>query len=1140
MAPLRLQIVVQPRTALSASGSGPSEPLIKWLEICPGNPTIQELSEILEARFYQRNHAALDIKILKFLDDVELYPSYKVRDIFEDLQNDKDGAKLFSTVKVYRNPPTAAQLSDPRRFESLPADSLARPRKRPLPPLFTDTARYNDREEVDHHDGSARESPDEVDRPAKRHKARQSSTGPFLDPDRPLDSLEGTLDCHDLSNEPRKYKSPRRQVEDSQRSPQRKRSNPYGTPISSQISPHEQAGPGAVEVISIPDTPPHHDMESRGTQSPEIPSSVELSSQAQGVFIKPELTAHRPQVPSTLATVKDTNDTVTQSAGSNGRGFVDIPTSVQQSADFVTARSNRSKEIEVGAPDHQTQSREESKRKAQAEFDRITTQAARLMKQGKRTTSNTTQRPERNKILSEPSAQRAAETELEHQKEAAVMKRNRTEQLLKRRDDKRAARQKLKEKQAARQETGKQNQSFHRQELDGEAQHLTPKQDQPAKAEEQKGTVLQHNHEGLTQRSPKARLNAEKQILIANQTLKRTRRGSTVRAESSLARPAEQSTRREAPIRERDRFSKPEEQPQAGSGGFTDCDALRAAGIDPGQQTVTPARPNRSSTAPLVGILKSTGSKSASIKIPLMREIDWDGRRTMTPPIPSLSMQSYPNSVEAKAATRARALSANFTQSPQTPIRNATGVTPRSLHRSVSFLESICSSQPEGDVPEATVQAAQPGKGMFHRAIKDVNGQADHSSPSTATKASNKPLARTTQTKMTQHISRDYKLKGKAVNSPSTIRPPMEQQIIISSESEASSFYSDESENERNGRAGPSSGRKTRMVTKVTTPHPSVKIKQEPTSSGPNRRAAQFLGGNSLAISSQSPAHERVLARDSKSPAGGVSQSPVLSGRHNDIIRASISAQRITPVPRKASSLRSSQTYSHSDTESRRSSTDDPALLPPRETLTRIPVTPGSTSMNGAMTSKRTNSGANQVSGSLKQSGPQKTIRSPWRKNDHQPEDEAGRQLQRENRQALEAHSSPGVSTSLSDNKKKAGPEQVSDLDSIDRRGRESYSTKVRRVPTRPYEPCTLSELRREQMARQEQSADPAIGVEKSASRPKTPEEISDASDSNDDSSSSVSNEALRLEQQAQGKPGDGGRSRLRKVFRELWGSKVT
>ncbi|KAI4089272.1 MAG: hypothetical protein LQ344_005490 [Seirophora lacunosa] len=306
MAPLRLEIVVQPRSIPSPSTSTPQEKSIKWLEICYGDPTIQDLSEILEERFFQRNHVPLNIKILKFLDDLELYPEYKVRDIFSDIIDSQASGRGCSTVKVYRNPPSSAELADPTRLESLPPTSLARPKKRPLPPLFSENVLTEYPERSNHalplHDPSLAQ----IGRD-KRQKVEAFGTRDYIHPDRPL----GSLEFHNVHYAQRRAPSPRapfnRHADGSRK---RKResvdlqnldelteipqaSDPYGTPISSETAPHATDKPRQMmvdipretEVISIPDSPvngqntfDHRAPTVSGAHEPAKHSSPELPS----------------------------------------------------------------------------------------------------------------------------------------------------------------------------------------------------------------------------------------------------------------------------------------------------------------------------------------------------------------------------------------------------------------------------------------------------------------------------------------------------------------------------------------------------------------------------------------------------------------------------------------------------------------------------------------------------------------------------------------------------------------------------------------------------------------------------------------------------------------------------------------------
>ncbi|KAL8944500.1 MAG: hypothetical protein Q9216_000410 [Gyalolechia sp. 2 TL-2023] len=308
MALLRLQVVVQPRALPSPSGPTLSEPTIKWLEICPDHFTIQELSERLEKRFFDRNHAPLNIKILKYLDDLELFPDYLLRDIFEDINNTQAGDKSYSTVKVYRNPPSTAEQLDPRRFDSLPPNSLARPVKRPLPPCFAEATRNVIHDPINYGPSRRGCSPPHFQSRNKRRKVGASDFQLYTDSDRPINSLE---DQHDLSTRTAPQPpSAIRQIEDSQK---KKRSSleplkptvhakndegsdPYGTPISSQVKLHDFQKPLRNAVIYIPDSPSSEADASayellrqpishglRKSRSPEIPMSNAPSSMSQEI-----------------------------------------------------------------------------------------------------------------------------------------------------------------------------------------------------------------------------------------------------------------------------------------------------------------------------------------------------------------------------------------------------------------------------------------------------------------------------------------------------------------------------------------------------------------------------------------------------------------------------------------------------------------------------------------------------------------------------------------------------------------------------------------------------------------------------------------------------------------------------------------
>ncbi|KAL8903336.1 MAG: hypothetical protein Q9207_003999, partial [Kuettlingeria erythrocarpa] len=274
MKPLRLQIVVQPRPTpsvpASALASTASEPIVKWLEICYADPTIQELCDTLETRFFQRNHVPLNIKILKYGDDFDLFPEFKVRDIFHDINDPVASCdKSKCTVKVYRNPPTSAELADPQRFESLPPNSFARPRKRPLPSNFSTAVRGGYQEQVDHGHPLRPVSPVQRFRNDKRQKVEALDPHLYFNPDRPLDSLESRNGYFNPLPIASQRPSPGRHADGNQKRKREsfklwkwnmstevfKGSDPYGTPVSSQTVPQGLDKPQETEIISVPDSP---------------------------------------------------------------------------------------------------------------------------------------------------------------------------------------------------------------------------------------------------------------------------------------------------------------------------------------------------------------------------------------------------------------------------------------------------------------------------------------------------------------------------------------------------------------------------------------------------------------------------------------------------------------------------------------------------------------------------------------------------------------------------------------------------------------------------------------------------------------------------------------------------------------------
>ncbi|KAI4188278.1 MAG: hypothetical protein L6R41_002229, partial [Letrouitia leprolyta] len=188
----------------------------------------------------------------------------------------------------------------------------------------------------------------------------------------------------------------------------------------------------------------------------------------------------------------------------------------------------------------------------------------------------------------------------------------------------------------------------------------------------------------------------------------------------------------------------------------------------------------------------------------------------MTPAFPSSGPKSRASSEARNSITTSPAFIAT-----KTPTRSALRVTSGTPGRSVSFANGSDPSSQSQDVnSKSAAPISETKKGMLHRALQESNAKKTEvtnkrqKSTSSSLSAGNNVRKPAKQTKLTQHITLDIqrkdKGKGRAVRSPTprlgvrSPRPRLGEEIIISSASEASTYYSDESEEERNARAGPS------------------------------------------------------------------------------------------------------------------------------------------------------------------------------------------------------------------------------------------------------------------------------------------------------------------------------------------------
>ncbi|KAL8692095.1 MAG: hypothetical protein Q9224_004031, partial [Gallowayella concinna] len=453
----------------------------------------------------------------------------------------------------------------------------------------------------------------------------------------------------------------------------------------------------------------------------------------------------------------------------------------------------------------------------------------------------------------------------------------------------------------------------------------------------------------LAERSPKARRNAALQVQLANELLKlkQSKKGSTV-ATSDLAMLVSNTlkstahasnlvhntgSKQSAQKTPRDELQSNTER-NAGAGTFVDPTALKAAGYGlsanaPGSTT----KPNMSAAAAAAvkapvtdvapGVLSRTRQDPQTVSSSPALSCDDSIRGwTMTPAIPTPSMKSNPDSVEAKAARRAASVG-------KTPMRSALRLTPGVSQRSVSFVDdpapSLLARLHGVDNAKPTRPVSNGKKGMLYQAAEEAKAREGKTTTPRSSSglsapnlvknpekktATTKTATKAKQTKMTQHVHVDRKLKGKAIDSSSPTRTPIKEQIIISSASEASTCYSDESERERNARSGPSSRKKAKGRTSA--------------SSVSARANADFQPKGNIIVSSK-PEPRTATARGRVDTDG---RSPALN-----LATKAPQAPKITTIL-QMDGARSSQSARPSDSQSGSQptssmSTDDVSNLPP-------------------------------------------------------------------------------------------------------------------------------------------------------------------------------------------------------------------
>ncbi|KAL8874859.1 MAG: hypothetical protein Q9198_006706, partial [Flavoplaca austrocitrina] len=614
----------------------------------------------------------------------------------------------------------------------------------------------------------------------------------------------------------------------------------------------------------------------------------------------------------------------------------------------------------------------------------------------------------------------------------------------------------------------------------------------------------------LAERSPKARLNAQRQLQIANSALKHSNYGlgfvktpaSTAThgvAKSSTRAPrAHQNTNvKQAAMMTHDETQQSTDPRKSEPGISTyDSDDLartktQANGFSKATKSTT-LPPKGSDTA----IVRSGTPKATTVDLaageltryptessrrssssPLVRN-EPSRARTMTPMIPSSSTKHHSEFAEARA-TRAASVSA---QNFKTPTRSSLSSKASASRRSVSFGgESVISQLPNG---------------------KTVNQQSTPtpSEQSSQTGRMGKASEKLKQTTMNQHV--DRKLKGKMIDPPSPVQTPVEKEIVISSESEASTFFSDESEGERNAKAGPSSRRK------------------------PKPRNASSLSASVASSSKTGSIHSTATrinlhsaARNSNGDSSQETSQP-----------AKAPTNKVVKTNNTKSNLPKSRSITESESESS-SRISRSASLISTDDISNLPQ------IGGAKQAQLDPLAQSKKKIALQISTPRSgdfNVSSMRKRDEERLQLEANEQLQREYSQAMQKETTTDVESSEVDKSKKGNEPIRQTTQPADRGGREKYGSRVRMNPT--YESLSLSQLKKTQ------AAEPT-SFDKSAKRAASPKYIdqpSGESSSGSDSEDSSTSGSVDLSQKAHGGATPQKKRVLPSVWRDLYGREAS
>ena len=383
------------------------------------------------------------------------------------------------------------------------------------------------------------------------------------------------------------------------------------------------------------------------------------------------------------------------------------------------------------------------------------------------------------------------------------------------------------------------------------------------------------------ERSPKAKLNAARQVEIGNEYMRQERLKAanadsrkvtpssyvtSSKADGGKAQHSDKQKLEKAALKGRG-VSKSESRSKASKGKYTDSDALRAAGLLNSARSSSVASPSVSKPSPTIDLTKSSRS---------------DLPKSMTPAMPS---------------TRHVSTQQDKWKTPKGILKH----TPNSLQRSVSFA------------------ADDPSSSFQFETMANKTNEAKSPTPASWRLGTSRQTLRNPnqnyQTKLDRHISPAGGL-GKGKEKEKVVEK-LDSSSSAGESSEASTFFSNESENTRNSRAGPSSRKKKKSRSTSTngslqTTDPGIRTSKSRSPAVYGSRASSEAPPRTIPSQTRAKPSETVSSSsesedDGESESGSESESQSESESHDSLSllpqtrevnkKASASTQRNSQEP---------------------------------------------------------------------------------------------------------------------------------------------------------------------------------------------------------------------------------------------------